>query len=168
MSYTQQPGAGSMYLLHPDGTVDTVDDGFTIPNGLDWTADGTQAYHVDTPTNRIDVLDWDETAGLHNRRPFASVEGGDPDGLTLDADGGVWVAVWGGHAVHRYAPDGTLSAVVEVPVAKVSACTFGGRDLDELFITTSRENMPDPEPTAGAVYSIRPGVRGRPARPFAG
>jgi sugar lactone lactonase YvrE len=169
MSYTAEPGAGSLYLLRPDGRVEVVGHDFTIPNGLEWTADGTQAFHVDTPTGRVDVLDWDAERGLYNRRPFAHVEGpGQPDGLTVDADGGVWVALWGGHAVHRYAPDGTLSAVVEVPVAQVSACTFGGPDLDELYITTSRENLADPEPAAGAVFSVRPGVTGRPVRAFAG
>jgi sugar lactone lactonase YvrE len=169
MSYAQEPGAGSLYLLHPDGAIDTAARGFTIPNGLEWTPDGTQAYHVDTPTGRIDILEWDADKGLHDRRPFANVDGGGkPDGLTVDADGGVWVAVWGGRAVHCYAPDGSLSAVVEVPAAQVSACTFGGPDLDELFITTSRENLDDPEPGAGAVFSVRPGVRGRPVRAFAG
>jgi sugar lactone lactonase YvrE len=169
MSYTQEPGAGSLYLLHPDGRVDSVERGLTIPNGLEWTGDGSRAFHVDTPTGRVDVLDWDAEHGLHDRRPFASVDGdGQPDGLTVDAEDGVWVAVWGGHAVHRYGPDGTLSAVVDVPVAQVSACTFGGPDLDQLFITTSRENLADPEPAAGAVFSVRPGVRGRPVRAFAG
>ena len=112
------------------------------------------------------MLDWDPDRGLHNRRPFVSVDS--PDGLTVDAEGGVWTALWGSSAVHRYAPDGTLSFVVELPVAQVTACTFGGAALDELFITTSRENLSDPEPGAGAVFTVRPGVSGLPARPYGG
>ena len=93
---------------------------------------------------------------------------GAPDGLTVDAEGGAWVALWGGHAVHRYAPDGALDAVVEVPVAQVSSCAFGGPDLATLFITTSAENLADPEPAAGALFTVEPGVRGLPTLAFAG
>ena len=112
------------------------------------------------------MLDWDPLRGLHDRRPFVQVDS--PDGLTVDAEGGVWTALWGSSAVHRYAPDGSLSFVVELPVAQVTACTFGGAALDELFITTSRENLADPEPAAGAVFTVRPGVSGLPVRPYGG
>jgi sugar lactone lactonase YvrE len=87
----------------------------------------------------------------------------------VDAEGGVWSAVWGGGAVHGYSPDGVLNAVVELPVPQVTACTFGGGDLEDLFITTSRENLSDTEDVqSGAVFVARPGVRGRRVRPFAG
>ena len=92
-----------------------------------------------------------------------------PDGLTIDAEGGVWVALWEGGAVRRYAPDGTLDAVVSLPCGLVTACTFGGPDLDELFITTSRLGLPaGADPAGGSLFRCRPGVRGRAVREFAG
>jgi sugar lactone lactonase YvrE len=166
MSYSALPGAGTLYRLDVDGSVSVVQEGLTISNGLEWLPSGERAFHNDTPTGQIDVLDWDPLRGLHDRRPFVRVDS--PDGLTVDADGGVWTALWGSSAVHRYAPDGSLSFVVELPVAQVTACTFGGAALDELFITTSRENLTDPEPVAGAVFTVRPGVSGLPVRPYGG
>jgi sugar lactone lactonase YvrE len=94
---------------------------------------------------------------------------GNPDGLTVDADGGVWVALFGGGAVHRYRPDGVLDEVVAVPTAQVTACTFGGPGLDQLFITTSREGMgADDDPLAGSLFRAEVGVAGLPVREFAG
>jgi sugar lactone lactonase YvrE len=142
----------------------------TVSNGLGWSPDGSTAYFNDTPTGRIDVFD-DEDDRLVRRRPFVTVEEGVglPDGLTVDADGGVWVALWGGHAVRRYDSSGRLTEVVELPPAQVSACTFGGDDLSTLFITTSREGLPDEEdPEAGSVFAFRPGVAGLPVSPYAG
>jgi len=98
-----------------------------------------------------------------------STPGSRPDGLTVDSQGGVWVALNGDGVVHRYAPDGTLDQVIDVGARKPTACTFGGPGLDQLFITTSRENLaPDEEPPAGSLYSVSPGVSGRPVREFAG
>ena len=89
--------------------------------------------------------------------------------MALDAEGGLWAAIFGGHPVHRYAPDGKLDAVVELPASRVTACAFGGEHLGELYITTSRENLPPgTEPQAGAVFQVTPGVRGLPAGTFAG
>ena len=115
------------------------------------------------------MFDYDRDAGLSNRRRFADISGGSPDGLTVDSEGGVWVALWGGGAVHRYAPDGSLSEIVSVPVHQVSACTFGGPDLGTLYITTSREGLAvDEEPAAGALFDLEPGVRGLPVKPYQG
>jgi sugar lactone lactonase YvrE len=168
MAYDGREGAGAMYRLSPDGTAEQVESGWTIPNGLDWTSDGSTAYHNDTANGRILVLSWDAERGLHDGRTFVEVEGGNPDGLCVDADDGVWTAVWGGGAVHHYDPDGRLVDVVEVPASQVSACTFGGPDLDTLYITTSREGLDDPEPQAGALFAVPGAGRGRPPRPFAG
>lgn len=172
MAYDDRPGAGSLHRLDPDGSTTTVLDGVTISNGLEWSPAGDRAYYVDTATERIDVFDYDRAGGLSGRRPFAVTPGGpggSPDGLTVDAEGGVWVALYGGGSVRRYAPDGTLDEVVELPVTKVTACTFGGPELDRLFITTSREHLaPGAEPRAGALFTCVPGVRGVPVREFAG
>jgi sugar lactone lactonase YvrE len=168
MAYDEREGAASVYRLDPDGAVRTALERVTISNGLDWSPDGALAYYNDTPTGRTDVFDYDREHGLTNRRPFVHT-GGSPDGLTVDADGGVWVAFYDGGTVHRYAPEGTLDEVVEVGARKVTACTFGGPDLDTLFITTSRENVePGEDPLAGALFRAEPGVRGRAVREFAG
>ena len=167
MAYDHRPGAGALYRLDPDGTVEVAMRDVTISNGLEWSPDGSRAYYNDTATGEVSALDGDLTA----RRTFARIaaEDGAPDGLTVDAEGGVWVALYGGSAVHRYTPSGALDAVVELPVTKATACTFGGPDLRTLFITTSREDLPDDEqPEAGSVFACTPGVAGLPARTFAG
>jgi sugar lactone lactonase YvrE len=173
MAYSQAPGAGSVFRLDPDGSTRRVFGDVTISNGLEWSPDGSLAYYNDTPTHQVSVFDYDAERGLTDRRTFAEVvaggEPGNPDGLTVDAEGGVWTALYGAGAVHRYATDGTLDAVVEIGAQQVTACTFGGDDLDTLFVTTSRENLEAGEdPLAGSVFAVVPGVRGRPVREFAG
>jgi sugar lactone lactonase YvrE len=171
MAYAVTPGGGSLYRLSPDGTVDVVLTGVTISNGFDFSPDGTIAYYVDTPTGEISAFDYDSSAGLTNRRTFALLppDVGGPDGLTVDSEGGVWVALWGGGAVRRYAVDGTLDAVVEVAASQVTSCALGGPNLDELYITTSWENKPaDAEPAAGAIFRAHAGVRGKEPLPYAG
>jgi sugar lactone lactonase YvrE len=171
MAYDRQPGAGAVYRLDPDGSVRVVVEGVTISNGLDWSPDGSCAYYNDTETHRVDVFDYDTDGGLTNRRLFVAVDPDDgrPDGLTVDAEGAVWVALNRGGAVRRYRPDGTLEAVIELPVRKVTACTFGGERLDQLYITTSREGLPpDEEPAAGSLFRADVGALGQPVREFAG
>jgi sugar lactone lactonase YvrE len=171
MAYDKQPGAGALYRLDPDGTVTVVLEGVTVSNGLEWSPDGSRVYYNDTDTYRTDVFDYGAESGLTARRPLMEMPAdvGRPDGLTVDSEGGVWVAINRGGAVHRYTPEGALDAVVEVPARKVTACTFGGPRLDELFITTSREDMePGDDPLAGSVFRATPGVRGLPVREFAG
>jgi len=142
----------------------------TISNGLEWSPDGSLAYYNDTPTGTIWAFDYDRAAGLTNRRPFATPPGaGSPDGLTVDAEGGVWSALYDGGAVVHYGPDGVLEDRVEVPTPKVTACTFGGDALDQLFITTSQEDVDtDADRLAGSLFRADVGVRGRPVRSFAG
>jgi len=171
MAYDMTPGAGALYRLEADGTVSVVAPSVTCSNGLAWTPDLGTAYYVDSMTYRIDVYDYDAEAGLTNRRPFTTVpeEEGLPDGLTVDREGGVWVAFYGGSAVRRFSPEGKVEEVLELPVTQVTACTFGGSGLDELYITTSRENLPDDEqPEAGSIFRAAPGVAGLPPAPFAG
>lgn len=170
MAYDERPGAGSLYRLDHDHTVHVVLSGVTISNGLAWSPDGSRAYYVDTPTQRVDVFDYDGES-LRERRPFVEIdaEQGSPDGIAVDAEGGVWVALWDGGAVHHYASTGRLDHRVEVPARQVSACAFGGPQLDQLYITTSRQGLsPGDEPPAGALFTTEPGVRGRPLAIYRG
>jgi sugar lactone lactonase YvrE len=170
MSYDGRVGGGSLYRVGPDRKPTKFLDHVTISNGLDWSPDQSLAYYVDTHTGRVDVFDWTSATGLTGRRPFVTItaEGG-PDGLTVDAEGGVWVALFGGSAVHRYSPEGQLDLVVELPASQVTAVAFVGLDLDRLVITTSRQGMGNSaEPLAGAVFQVDPGVRGRPVLTYAG
>lgn len=174
MAYDQAPGAAAVYRLDADGSTRTVLAGVTISNGLQWSIDGTLAYYIDTPTRRVDAFDVDPADGsLHDRRPFVRLAddvAGSPDGMTIDAEGGLWVALWGGGAVRRFDPSGALTEIVDVPgVSHTSAAAFGGPGLDTLYITSSRQHLPDDvEPEAGAVFAVRPGVRGTVLPAYAG
>jgi len=173
MALDEGPGAGALYRLDPDLTVHTMLTGVSISNGLDWSLDGRRMYYVDSPTRRIDVFDFDlATGSIANRRMFVEVpaDAGIPDGLTVDAAGYVWLALWGGAALRRYAPDGTLERVIPLPVTHPTSCAFGGAALDELYVTSARRPLNAEEktrqPQAGGVFRLRPGVAGRPAHLF--
>ena len=145
----------------------------TISNGLQWREDGLVAFYNDTTTHRISRYAFDGEAGtLAERTTLVDIpEGtGNPDGLAIDAEGGLWCALFGGSAVHRYDQDGRLTEVVELPVRDVTSCTFGGPDLSTLFITTSRDGWGDAhaEPEAGAVFAVETGVRGAAQPDFGG
>jgi sugar lactone lactonase YvrE len=171
MAYDKRPGAGSLYRLDPDLSVRTVLESVSISNGLEWSPDGSLAYYNDTPTQRVALFDYESESGLTGPRTFVEIaeETGHPDGLTVDSAGGVWVALNGGGAVHRYRPDGELDEVVEVQPRKVTACTLGGSERTDLFVTTSREGLAEGEdPLAGSLFVASVGVPGLPVREFAG
>ncbi|MER7333564.1 MULTISPECIES: SMP-30/gluconolactonase/LRE family protein [unclassified Micromonospora] len=172
MAYDAAPGRAALHRLSPGGTVETVLTGLTVSNGLAWTRDGGTAWYVDSATHRIDAFAFDLATGeLRDRRPVVAVppDVGTPDGLCLDVEGGVWVALWDGGAIHRYAPDGRLTAVVELPVRRPTACAFGGPDHADLYVTTSRQGLPaDDRSPAGSLFRIRPEVPGFPDHTFAG
>jgi sugar lactone lactonase YvrE len=165
-------GVGSLYRIDADGRVKTMLGDVTISNGIGWSPDDTVMYYVDTPTLGVDAFDYDAAScAIANRRRIVTIEesAGSPDGLVVDAEGCVWVALWEGWAVRRYSPDGTLLGVVEVPAARVTKPAFGGSALDELYITTAAPDAPDSEqPQAGGIFHVRPGVRGLPANVYAG
>ncbi len=166
MAYDSGPGRGRLNRIDPDGTTAVLLDAVTVSNGLAWSPDGATVYYNDTPTGRVDRFDY---AGgeLTGRRPFATVPS--PDGLCVDAEGHVWVALWGGHAVVRLDPAGREVGRIEVPASQVTACTFGGPDLDQLYVTTSRHGVDRAaEPLAGSLFRADVGVRGLPTLPFAG
>ncbi|MEV0255779.1 SMP-30/gluconolactonase/LRE family protein [Streptomyces sp. NPDC050732] len=169
MRYDEAPGGGSLTRVGPDGTATELLGDVAVSNGTGWSPDGRLVYYVDSPTRRIDVLDHD---GRHavNRRPFAHIQegAGFPDGLTVDADGCVWVALWDGAQVRRYTPDGRLDRTVELPVRRPTACAFGGPDLRDLYITTARTGLDRPHPLSGSVLVVPDAGRGLPGVPFAG
>ena len=174
MAYDQAAGAAALYRLDAEGRPTRVIDGVTISNGLDWSIDGTAMYYIDSPLHRIDVFDFEPATGeIANRRIAIQIprETGTPDGLTIDADGGIWVALWGGGAVHRYL-DGRLDQVIKLPVSKPTSCAFGGAELDELYVTSASQGLSDTDrraqPLAGALFRIRTGIRGLPARSYIG
>ena len=162
---------GSLYRLAPDGVVTELFGDVGLSNGLDWTDDQNLFYYSDTNIGRVDVFDTDpDTGALSGRRPFVTVP--EPDGLTLDAEGCVWLALWGSGELRRYTPDGRLDTVVRLPAWQVTSAAFGGPDLGTLFITTAREGLTPAEqaeqPHAGDIFACTPGVTGRPPFLFAG
>ena len=171
MAYAATPGAGTLYRLDPDRSVSVTLRDVTISNGLQWNAAGDTVFYNDTPTGRVDRFTFDpDTAAFRDRRTFAEIAGdGQPDGSAIDEEDGLWVALWGGGAVHRYDATGRLDLVVDLPVSQVTACTFGGPERRTLFITTSRDGVdPTDQPQAGAVFRYDAGVRGAPQHAYAG
>ena len=175
MALDEASPLGGLYRVDADLSVTTVLTGTIISNGLGWSPAGDRFYFIDSPTQRVDVFDFDpETGALEGRRRFAAVEveGAVPDGLAVDAEGGVWVALHGGWGLRRYTPDGELAAVVDLPVARVTSCCFGGADLRDLYVTTRRDGLSAGElaeqPLAGALLRLDPSVAGLPTHAFAG
>lgn len=172
MQLEYERGAGELFRLDAAGAVETMLTGVTISNGIAWSPDDTTMYYVDTTTRRIDAFDYDAASGaIAGRRPLAAIEqgAGDPDGLVVDAEGCIWVALWEGWSVRRYGADGTLLGVLELPVARVTKPAFGGPDLDDLYVTTASPEAPDAaQPHAGGIFHARPRVRGLAARSYAG
>lgn len=168
MAFDFAPNAGALYRLSPSLELHTALTGVTISNGLDWSPDFSLMYYVDSTTQRVDVFDFDPvSSNIRARRTFVEIDPvvGTPDGLTVDSTGNLWLALWGGSAVHAYSPQGKLEAVVEVPSPQVSCCAFGGSDMRDLYITSAYGGL-SPEsrslsPHAGAVFVCRPGPTGR-------
>lgn len=171
MRYDEAPGGGTLSRIAGDGTVTTVLDDVTVSNGTGWSPDGRLMYYVDTPTRRIDVFDVDAPDGrITGRRPLAVIEegAGFPDGLCVDAEGCVWVALWDGGAVRRYTPSGELDRVIALPVPRVTACAFAGPGLTDLYITTARVGLDAPHPLAGSLLVVPGAGRGVAQPAFAG
>jgi len=166
IAYDEAEGAACLYRLGADGNVVRALAGVTISNGLAWTRDATTMYYIDSPTQRIDAFSYEAGTGeIRDRRTVVQipVELGSPDGMTIDADGGLWVALWGGSAIHHYL-NSRLDQVIRLPVSRPTSCAFGGPDLDELYVTSAWKGLSREarraEPLAGALFRFRPGVRG--------
>jgi sugar lactone lactonase YvrE len=172
MSMTRRIGFSSLYSLTPGGALSVLADGVSLSNGIGFDAAGERLYHVDSDAQAILVHDYDlDTGAATNRREFASIpkETGLPDGLAVDVDGGVWVALMWGGTLHRYAPDGSLTEVVETPLYCPTSVAFGGPDLRTLFVTSSSWLKDDPKENpelCGALLVLEPGVAGVPAHTF--
>jgi sugar lactone lactonase YvrE len=175
MLYSEQAGGGRLYRLDPDLSVGVVLDQVSVSNGIDWSPDGRAVYYVDSNERTITRFDFDEdTAAWSNAATFARLAEGEgfPDGLTVDSDGCVWLAVWDGAQVRRYSPDGRVDQVFKMPAPRVTSCGFGGPDLATLFITTARVGLTASQlqeyPLSGSLFAIRPGVSGSSRNSFAG
>lgn len=166
---------GSLYVYENNGNVRRMVENVSISNGIVWSPDNTTMYYIDTPTGCVEAFDYDLATGdIANRRVAIQFpEGvGMPDGMTGDAEGMLWVAHWGGSRVTHWNPQtGELLNTVHVPAAQVTACAFGGPNLDEMYITCARRGLSPEEiarqPHAGSLFKVKPGVRGLPADRFA-
>lgn len=175
MSMGESETTGSLYRLDADHTATKMLSGVGTSNGIDWSPDERTMYFADTPTQNVDAFDFEaETGAISNRRTLITLPDGEgsPDGLVLDEDGWLWVALWRGSQLRRYSPDGELHLIVHLPAERVTKCAFGGAGFDELYITTASIGLSGAEraeqPHAGSVFRCRPGVRGRAATRYRG
>jgi sugar lactone lactonase YvrE len=173
MATDDTPGAGTLYRLDEDLSVHPVLDGLTISNGLGWSPAGDVMYHIDSKAGGIDTHDFDPDSGvLSGRRRLVDTDPawGLPDGLAMDAEGGVWVAFWDGSALRRFSPDGEVTEMLELPAARPTRPAFGGANLDQLYVTSAKlspQQAVDGD-LGGAIFVVEPGVRGVRANVFAG
>ncbi len=176
MSTEGKQQAGALYRLNADSSVHKMIDNVGTSNGIVWSLDYTKMYYIDTPTRKVMAWDYNsETGEISNPKTAIEVpqEMGYPDGMTIDADGNVWIALWGGAAVACWNPEsGELLRTIDVPAKNVTSCAFGDEDLGTLYITTARQGTSDEElekfPHAGGVFKTRPGVKGVEAFFFKG
>ncbi len=176
MAYDEAPGAGSLYRLELDGRCTQVLTGLTISNGIGWSPDGTTMYLADSGTGDIDAFDFDPVRGdISRRRTIAhiSTPNAVPDGLTVDDNGDIWVALWNGGALARYHPDGSLLSTIPLPVDRPTSCAFGDTGGGTLFVTTAREGLDEAalaaQPDAGRLLRLDYlGVTGPPCQPYLG
>ena len=176
-SFTEHggPATGSLFAIEPDLSVRTMLTEVGCSNGLGWSPDSSTMYFNDSPTQVVQVFDYDPADGrISGRRTMPlrlPSDKAQPDGMAMDAEGNLWIALWDGHAVHCYSPQGALLEVIEVPAKQVTSCAFGGSDLTELYITSAATGL---EPAAiesthaGAMFRAIPGIAGLPVARFAG
>ena len=170
MDIKEKEPLGTLYRLDSGGTLTPVVKGATVSNGIGWSPDGTRMYYNDSPMRRIDMFDYDQATGeAYQGRMFADLSGADgfPDGLTVDADGYVWVAMFAGGALRRFTPAGHQDAVIPLPVSQPTSCAFGGPGMADLFVTTAYRDLSEAqraaEPLAGRLLRLRPGPAGLPS-----
>lgn len=168
MSTKNEKNAGSLYRLDPDSSIHKMIENVSISNGIAWSLDAKKMYYIDTPTQKVMAWDYDnETGEISNPEVAVEIpaELGSPDGMTIDEEGNLWIALWGGSAVGCWNPEtGKLLRKIQVPAKNVTSCAFGDDDLGTLYITTARTATTDEEleeyPQSGGVFKTRPGVKG--------
>ena len=170
MDIKEREPLGTLYRLDSGRTLTPVAPGMTVSNGIGWSPEGTRMYYNDSPTRQIDMFDYDQATGeAFQRRVFADLSGDDgfPDGLTVDADGCVWVAMFAGGTLRRFTPAGRPDAVIPLPVSQPTSCAFGGPGMADLFVTTAYRDLSEAqraaEPLAGRLLRLRPGPVGLPS-----
>ncbi len=173
MDASAEERSGALYRFDLDGSVTRHLDGLGIPNSLAWSPDGTTMYFAESLDRTIYAFDYDPATGTPSgQRVFATIPGpGVPDGSTVDAAGYLWNAEYFGWRIVRYAPDGSIDRVIEMPTASPTCCAFGGDDLATLYITSSSADVPSgssEQPDAGGLFATNPGVSGLPETPFGG
>jgi len=168
------PGSASLYRIDADFTIHTMETGVTTSNGIAWSGDKKTMYYIDTSAQKVVAYNYNDKTGQISA-PYDAItipeDIGKPDGCTLDAEGMLWIALWGGYAAGRWDPrTGALRCKVEVPAKNVTSCAFGGENLDTLYITTARTSTSEEEllqcPYSGGLFSVKPGVKGIPANHF--
>jgi sugar lactone lactonase YvrE len=169
------PRAGSLYRIDAEWSCTPVVTGLTVSNGLAWSPDGSRMYLIDSATQSVDTFDYDVASGdMRARRRLVALdaEAGTPDGMTVDEEGNLWVACFGGASVRCFSPSGQELERISFPVRQVTSCAFGGPGYSELYVTSAAYRMTaaelNDEPLAGATFVCRPGVAGLPAVAFAG
>lgn len=176
MHLEQKKGVAALYRMDADNNIRQILDGVTVSNGLVWTADKKTMYYIDTPTHAVRAFDYDEGNGNISRGRIAfeiPESEGSPDGMTIDVEGNLWIALWGGGGVACFDPaTGKMLRKIQVPAPHTTACTFGGDDFKTLYITSARDGLSEEQlnqyPQSGGLFAIQPGVAGLPASFFAG
>lgn len=160
---------GSLYRLDPDFTVTRHDSGYLVTNGPAFSPDGEILYHNDTGRGIVYRFRLTPSGELTHKEEFIRFpeDAGRPDGMTVDAEGHLWIAHWGGGRIARYTPEGKPVRAIELPASQITSLTFGGPDLDRLFVTSAAKDKPH-EPNAGKLFEVTPGTRGLPPNRFAG
>lgn len=169
MPFAADRPTGSLYRLDTDRQVIRMDTGYIVANGPAFSPDGRWLYHNDTGLRRVYRFALTEDGMLGERTTFIqfAADWGRPDGMTVDAEGGLWIAHWGGGRISRFTPDGTLDRSIALPASQITNICFAGPDLDRMFVTSAAEGLAD-EPLAGCLFEVRSGVRGLPPGTFAG
>ena len=160
--------SGALFRLDCDKSVTEVDSGYHIANGPAISADGRFLFHTDSALNQIFRLEIMPDGTLGPRRLFLEFppEWGSPDGMTMDVDGYLWVAHWGGSRISRFRPDATLDRAIALPASQITSCTFAGPNLDRMFVTSAADGVD--EPYGGHLFEVDPGVKGLPTMRFRG
>ena len=160
---------GALYRLDSDFSWSRHDDGYQVTNGPTFSSDGMTLFHTDTMNRTVFAFDLADDGSLRNKRLFLQFETswGYPDGMCTDAEGGVWIAHWGGGRISRFTPEGKLDRDIALPASQITSCSFAGEKLERMFVTSARIGITD-EPLAGALFEVEPQVRGMECKLFAG